>query len=413
MDTATVLGLDAYPDRDHARTAAWVDIAAAMASSGGLIESLIDRRDLALDAAAVTRVVLADDPEGPPASAAAATVMSHVLVALALGRNPGWLQSEDEGVDVGRLQSDRLQGDQGDEFAAAGPAFAAFANEARTALAELAGWPSGCAAYGGALASTVDILAHERQLAGLGPSVAGLDAADLVGAGFVAIAAAIVRDDRTVMHLPSECELALQLANEVVARAREVLALIAHTGPLRPTEAIARRFSIPPDVMRLGPTELERAMRAMFAADLLDLGDLLRHIGRDTPFGDAVARTAGAMVALADPENELVIATVRPESNAIMGELRIAARLDGRITADERALLRGMDEHLVAFDHLVARIQEDHIVDFDEFRQLRTARQAILDDILRIALADDVVTDDERALLVRALELIPMLRTAI
>jgi hypothetical protein len=405
MDTAQVLDLAASVDRDDARTAAWVDIAAATAPAGGLVESLLDRRELALDAAALTRVVLVDDPAVPP-HPEAALVLSHAIVALALGHNAGWLQSDDELVDVGRQDAGHAE-----ELAAAGPAFAAFATAARGALAALSGWPNGCAAYGGALAATVDVLAHERQLAGVAPSVAGLDAADRVGADLVALAAAIVRDDRTIMHLPSECELALQLANQTVARAREVLALLGQSGPLRPTEAIARRFSIPPDVMRLGPTELERAMRALFAADLLDLGDLLRHIGRDTPFGDALARTVGAMVALADRDHELVIATVRPESAAIMTELRVAARLDGRITADERALLRGMDEHLVAFDHLVARIQEDHIVDFDEFRQLRTARQAILDDILRIALADDVVTDDERALLVRALELIPMLRT--
>jgi len=105
-----------------------------------------------------------------------------------------------------------------------------------------------------------------------------------------------------------------------------------------------------------------------------------------------------------------VIATVRADHDAIMNELRVAARLDGRITADERALLRGMDEHLHDFDGLIRRIREDHVVDFEEFRQLRTSRQAILDDALRIALADDVVTDDERELVVRVLELLPMLR---
>jgi tellurite resistance protein len=96
----------------------------------------------------------------------------------------------------------------------------------------------------------------------------------------------------------------------------------------------------------------------------------------------------------------------------IMAELRTVARFDGRITTDERALLRGMDMHLLAFQDLLVRIDEDRVVDFDEFQQLRLTRQHVLDDLMRIALADDVISDDERQLLVRALELLPSLRPA-
>lgn len=405
MDTASVLALDVVPQPDHPRTADLVERARATAEPGGLFEGLLDHPTLARDAAALVRVVMADAVDDAPLGDDVVAVMMPVAtLALAMDRHTASLFADLDGDD-GRVES------APEEFAAVGPAFAAMASALRERLSTLPGWPAGCAAFGTALVGLVDVLTQDRQLGGLGATVAYRDAADLVGADFVATAAAIVHGDRTLMTHPNECELALRLGNGVVARAREVISFMAEDGPLRPDEMIARRFAVPAGVIKLGTVEIERCLRAIFAAELLDLGDLLDELG-DSPFRHALARTVHAMVRLADPKEELVIATVRPHHDAIMNELRIVARLDGRITADERALLRGMDEHLHAFDELALRIREDRVVDFDEFRQLRTTRQLILDDVLRIALADDVVSDDERGLLVRVLELLPMLRPA-
>jgi hypothetical protein len=405
MDTATVLALDVVPQADHPRTADLVERARAAAEPGGLFEGLLDHPTLARDAAALVRVVMADPSEGAALADDVALVMMPIAtLALAMDRHTASLFADTEGDDS-RVESVQ------DEFATVGPAFAAMVSDVRERLAMLPGWPAGCAAFGTALVGLVDVLTQDRQLGGLGATVAYRDAADVAAADFVATAASIVHDDRTLMTHPNECELALRLANSVVARAREVISFMAEDGPLRPDDMIARRFAVPAGVIKLGTAEIERCLRAIFAAELLDLGDLLEELG-DSPFRHALARTVHAMVRLADPKEDLVIATVRPDHDAIMNELRIVARLDGRITADERALLRGMDEHLHAFDELALRIREDRIVDFDEFRQLRTTRQLILDDVLRIALADDVVSDDERGLLVRVLELLPMLRPA-
>lgn len=405
MDTASVLGLDVALAPDHSRATALVEHACANASPGGLFESLLDHPELARNAAALVRLVLADDDEGDPLPPAVATVMMQVtMLVLAMDRNAGLLYSEIEATGA------RPEAGGDDEFAAVGPAFAALAAGIRSTLSRMPGWPAGCAAFGTALVTMVDVLTQDRQLGGVGTSVAYRDAADLAGTDLIATAAAIVRGDRTLMLLPNECELALRLGNSAVARGREVLAFIAAEGPLRPDDVIARRFAVPAGVIRLGTTEIERCMRAIYAGELLDLGDLLAELDPAAPFRGVLARTVHGMLSLSDPDNELMIATVRPHHDAIMNELRVAARLDGRITADEHALLRGMDEHLHAFDDLVLRIREDRVVDFDEFRQLRTTRQAVLDDVLRIALADDVVSDDERELLVRVLELLPMLR---
>lgn len=405
MDTASVLGLDVALDPDHPRALALVEHAGMTASPGGLFESLLDHPVLARNAAGLVRLVLGDVDEGEPIAPGIAKVMMQVsMLALAMDRDARLLYGE-----IGTEGARRDTGSM-DECAAVGPAFAALATDIRSALGELPGWPAGCAAFGNALITIVDVLTQDRQLGGVGPSVAYRDAADLAGVDLVATSAAIVMGDRTLMLLPNECELALQLGNSAVARAREVLAFTSSQGPLRPDDIIARRFAVPSGVIRLGTTEIERCMRAIFAAELLDLSDLLAEMDAASPFRVALARTVYGMVRLGDPDGELMIATVRPHHDAIMNELRVAARLDGRITADEHALLRGIDEHLHAFDELVLRIREDRVVDFDEFRQLRTTRQAILDDVLRIALADDVVSDDERELLVRILELLPMLR---
>jgi len=405
MDTASVLALDVAPQADHPRTADLVERARASAEPGGLFEALLDHPTLARDAAALARVVMADPDDGEPMNDdVVAVILPVATLALAMDRHTALLFAA---LDEDEARVENAQ----DEFAAVGPAFGAMATALRDRLAVLPGWPAGCAAFGTALVGLVDVLTQDRQLGGLGPTVAYRDAADSAAADFVATAASIVLGDRTLMTHPSECELALRLGNSVVARAREVISFMAEDGPLRPDDMIARRFAVPAGVIKLGTAEIERCLRAIFAAELLDLGDLLDELD-DAPLGHTLARTVHAMVRLADPKEDLVIATVRPQHDAIMGELRIVARLDGRITADERALLRGMDEHLHAFDELTQRIREDRVVDFDEFRQLRTTRQHILDDVLRLALADDVVSDDERGLLVRVLELLPMLRPA-
>src|SRR5690606_23862677 len=94
----------------------------------------------------------------------------------------------------------------------------------------------------------------------------------------------------------------------------------------------------------------------------------------------------------------------------VMSQMRRDAASKGQITADERELLRKMDEHLFGFQNLLDRVEHDRTVDFEEFQKLRQQRQQILDDLFRTALEDDQITHDERKLLLKAMELLPNLR---
>ena len=124
-------------------------------------------------------------------------------------------------------------------------------------------------------------------------------------------------------------------------------------------------------------------------------------------------RRAVAGIIELDGSAHVVIGAVggpRPAQADLMKEMIVVARADGRITSDERAMLRGMDTQLLEFQRLTERICEDRNVDEEEFGQLRDTRQRILDELFRIALADDQITGDERDFLLRAMEMVPALR---
>jgi Tellurite resistance protein TerB len=406
MDVARVLLLDSSPDVHDARNQALVVAAQQRAEQAedGVLAALVDEPRLAETAAALSSYVLAISPE-PLSDAAVGTVMDVALLALAADRRPSLLFTGAPGDSLG---DGRLGLAARGEWGSPGPGLVGLVATLRDALSAYPGWPAGCSAFTAALSNTLEGVAQDRRLGALGPTVAFLDAADVAGVDMVALAAGIVLGDRTAMLHPTESELAGRLGSAVVGRARDVLAFVGGEGPLRPEELIARRFAVPTDVIRLARADVERCLRAIFAMELLDFVDLLNTLEPREPLRKLLPRTVHGMLQLAGGSERLALPELGKE--AIMAELRTVAKLDGRITSDERALLRGMDAHLHAFGELLARVEEDRVVDFEEFRQLRTTRQAILDDLLRIALADDVITDDERGLLVRVLELLPTLR---
>lgn len=407
MDAAAVFALPSGPDHGHPLHASTCERAQdRIDAAGGVLAEVIARPGLLDDAVALALYVLEPvrregDDDGVQ------LVVEVAALALALVRAPAELLGPSPAISLG---GGRVQSAARGEFEGVGPELPHLLASLRARMSTRRGWPAGCAAFSAALGGAFEGIARDRELGSLGATVAQRDAADDAGVDLVAAAAAIVADDRTLMTHPSECELALRLGNGVVGRARDIVEFTGGFGPLRPEELVSQRFGIPSGVIRLGPPELERCLRALYSAELLDLADLLRSMDERQPLRAILARTCFGLLELQGHTDELFIASVAPEHHAIMTELRLVARLDGRITTDERALLRGMDAQLHAFEQLLARIGEDHVLDFEEFGQLRTARTGILDDLLRIALADDVVTDDERGLLVRALELLPMLR---
>lgn len=372
----------------------------------GVLATLVDDVGLAEDAAWLTRHVLRDLDE-LAGREPRAVVFDVALLALALHRRAALLvgdgiPSQADEQRLGLVARGELE-------QAEGP-LAAFVAAVRAALEPYPGWPAASAAFSAALTAALDAVIRDRRMGALGPAIATHDGDDTTGCELVAIAAGIVTGDRSLALHPSETEMALRLASSTVARARDALAFAEGSGPLAPEQLVARRLAVPPGIVRLRNDEIGRSLVAIFVVELLDMLDAIQGIDPRAPIRTILPRTVGGLLALERGWDALARRPIDLDREHVMTALREEARRDGRITSDERALLRGMDAHLLAFTDLLARVDEDRVVDFDEFVQLRNTRAHVLDDLLRIALADDVITDDERGLLVRALELLPALR---
>ncbi|MCA9689678.1 MAG: TerB family tellurite resistance protein [Myxococcales bacterium] len=94
----------------------------------------------------------------------------------------------------------------------------------------------------------------------------------------------------------------------------------------------------------------------------------------------------------------------------ILDELWSIAKLDHVVTEDERQLLKTLEEQLDHYELLDRDVRMDDLVEFGEFLALRQARKQILERALATAFADGRVTDDERQLLVRIIEVLPLVR---
>jgi hypothetical protein len=97
-------------------------------------------------------------------------------------------------------------------------------------------------------------------------------------------------------------------------------------------------------------------------------------------------------------------------ARALLDELRALAHRDGVVSDDEAALIAEMELGLGGFVELFAAVRRDHRLDWHEFLWLRRARADIFARAVRRAFADEVVTDDERQLLIRIAERLPDLR---
>lgn len=204
-----------------------------------------------------------------------------------------------------------------------------------------------------------------------------------------------------------------RLLGSVVGLASELAPFLTGGGDKRAVELVTQRFAVPPQVVKLTSRQIARALRATLELEVRDLLDALRHLDPLGARTQLVRRLVLAMLTADGSARAVVAATSAepPSRDEVMRRMRAIALADGEVTSDERALLRRFDTQLHAFNELIQRIEEDRVVDFDEFQQLRETRQTILDELFRVALADAEVSDDERQLLLRAMELVPTLRS--
>ena len=370
------------------------------------------------DAAALTAYAVDETADTGSADGSLLTGVHRMAVlALLVDRHPDALVDPADSVsnalavDLAALASAA----RGEAGAAAGPV-SEYVVATREALASVPGWDAAEPGWSAMVADLLEGFAQEYRMRAVDRDDAFgsvLDSATRGGwlAAVIESAAVVAGDDSRLRH-GRAIELVHRLAAGVLGLARDVKRLGEGGDDPRADDLVAARFALPGPVLGLSPEDRARALRATLELEVRDLLQALDHLGEASPRAGIVRRVVAATLEL-DRSTATVVAAVsgpRPDRTDLMGELRRVARADGTITTDERALLRGMDEHLLAFESLMERIAEDRTVDFEEFEQLRATRLEVMDDLMRIALADDEIRDDERQLLLRAMELLPTLR---
>ena len=344
----------------------------------------------------------------------------HDLATLALAVD----RARESLLDRGESASDALAADldalgpaaRGDLDTPGGP-LSAYVLSVRDALQALPGWSANGATITTRLVDLLEGLAQEYRMRAVdmgdafGPSLAALTKGAWLDV--VIEAACVAAGDRSRNVREAQCDLVARLAAGVIGLARDLGDHLRGDGSPASTELIAKRFAIPAHVIRLSNAQIARSLRATLELEVRDLLDVLAYLDDTEPRAAIVRRTVAAMLALDGSAHAVATATdtTHATREELMDQMRAVARADGKITAEERALLRGLDAHLLDFHALVKRIEEDRKIDFDEFEQLRATRQRILDDLFRIALADNEIVDDERQLLLRGMELLPVLRS--
>ncbi len=72
---------------------------------------------------------------------------------------------------------------------------------------------------------------------------------------------------------------------------------------------------------------------------------------------------------------------------------------DGIITEDERAVLKSLFDDLKDYNWWLQKAMDDGVIDLSEEKRLKNLLYKIYENSWKTAIADDVITDDERALL--------------
>lgn len=369
-----------------------------------LRDALLDS-GIATEAAAIVDFVLEDFD---PPTAHRDAVHELCTLVLAIGRDLPQLRDFDEPADLDALATCR------DLSTPAGPLSRTLARLLDT-LRQAEGWELGGPALVQRLSGAAAGYAQARRLEEFGgdaltPSLSAASRAAWKEA--LVEAACVVCNDRSRATRDDVANVVGRLLGSVVGLAPELGPFLHGEGDKRSVELITQRFAVPSHIVQLTRPQIARALRATLELEVRDLLDAVRHLDPEAARPHIVRRFALGVLSSDGSAGAVVTATSAdpPDREEVMGMMRAIARADGKITADERALLRNFDTHLHSFGELVERIEEDRVVDFDEFEQLREMRQTILDDMFRVALSDANVENDERQLLLRAMELLPSLR---
>jgi hypothetical protein len=371
------------------------------------VDGLVDR------AAAWTALTLGDGCGQPGSSAV------HHVAALALVVDRHDHTLIDPATSASNAMHDDLEAlvplARGESVEVVGP-LSRYVADVVSELSGCPGYARGQGAFGSLFAALVEGIAQEIRIEGMAHDEALRPVLSASAQGgwvdLVVEAACIVMDDHSRATKDPEASVIARIAASAVAVARDLGEALAGGDSQRAKEMLCQRFAVTPHVIQLDDEGIRRALSATVELEVRDLIDALGYLPSDQPRAAIVRRAVAGIIEL-DGSAHVVVGAVsgqRSEQADLMEEMGVVARSDGRITSDERAMLRGMDTQLLEFQRLMVRVCEDRQIDEEEFEQIRSTRQKILDELFRIALADDQITGDERDLLLRAMELVPALR---
>jgi len=420
MDVADVFALPSNFDPEPPQASARRLVVELRTGASGLAAALLGRAALETPSAALTLYLLGGGVR-KRVDANIRALHRVVLLCLAL---------EDHRQAVLDPESQTLEDDletlpaiaRGERAELRGP-IGAYVAQMREAMAALPGWARGGTSFSDALTGMLDGVTQDYRMRSFAreASLQGTWNGSIHGSALELLieGTCIALSDESRDGQDAGANLVSRLSTGLVGLATELSRQGRGPGAVSSNEWVSQRFAIPAHIIRLDEAELRRALRATLALEFFDLLEATQYLPGGQPRAEVVRRAVASAVERRHAAPALLSAVESHSSPTganradVMGQMRRVATSKGEITAESRELLRGMDARLFGFQNLLDRIERDGKLDFEEFRTLRGQRQQILDDLFRIALEDAKITEDERKLLLTAMDLLPRLRGAL
>ncbi|MFV2014247.1 MAG: hypothetical protein ACC656_02375, partial [Candidatus Heimdallarchaeota archaeon] len=83
----------------------------------------------------------------------------------------------------------------------------------------------------------------------------------------------------------------------------------------------------------------------------------------------------------------------------LIRDVLIEAERDGTLSQDEKQLINSIKVDLPTYEDALKKAQEDNVITKEEENELNSIKERILQNVINLARKDDLVTDDERALI--------------
>lgn len=97
----------------------------------------------------------------------------------------------------------------------------------------------------------------------------------------------------------------------------------------------------------------------------------------------------------------MIVLSLSPDPRALLNDLIDIAKIDRRITADERKLIDQIARDIKKYEQAVVAALEDNILTDKEILILNKLHKRVIENAKKVAEADNVKTSEERVILDR------------